>query len=287
MIDDQEKSFVDQVHDYYRHIRYPSSNIHCLSANMYAAIRADGHKTLFSGFGGDEAVSSGNYTMCSRELIRKGSWRLAIDELKSFGVSNMGVFKSFINAYFPREQKYEATENIFLRPELFEKWKPVDLYGRWFQDTKSLAEDYLCTMSFTSERLEESYRVAEIYGFEYSFPLLDIRLIQYYLSLPPEMKCHAGIKRYMIREAMKGLLPESIRLRDDKSVYTIPSDYRQFYNSLERDEFPDFDKDIFEVKKIDRFIEQAKNMQVDDKELDLFFQALQYQLYLDSMNEKL
>ena len=45
---------------------------------------------------------------------------------------------------------------------------------------------------------------------EYRHPLMDLRLIHYCLSLPPYPWC---IKKHLIREAMRGILPEAVRTR--------------------------------------------------------------------------
>lgn len=81
-----------------------------------------------------------------------------------------------------------------------------------------------------SQRLEYSAITAKKYGIEYRYPFLDKRLIEFYLSMPTLLKARNGIVRYAIREAMKEILPESIRLRNDKSGTTIPSVFFRMIN---------------------------------------------------------
>ncbi|MEP7070643.1 MAG: asparagine synthase-related protein, partial [Usitatibacter sp.] len=45
---------------------------------------------------------------------------------------------------------------------------------------------------------------------EYRHPLLDLRLVEYCLSLPPQPWC---VKKWILRAAMRDLLPDKIRLR--------------------------------------------------------------------------
>lgn len=52
---------------------------------------------------------------------------------------------------------------------------------------------------------------------EYRYPLADIRLLQYVLSLPLEQKLTTDTTRYLFRRGMKGMIPESVRLRDVKT----------------------------------------------------------------------
>jgi asparagine synthase (glutamine-hydrolysing) len=54
-------------------------------------------------------------------------------------------------------------------------------------------------------------------GVDVRLPFFDVRLIELCLSLPPEQKLRRGWSRYVMRNAMQGILPESIRLRRGKS----------------------------------------------------------------------
>lgn len=53
-------------------------------------------------------------------------------------------------------------------------------------------------------------------------PLLDYRLVTYAMGLPDDMKVGHGYAKYILREAMKGLMPESVRLRTSKVGFTSP-----------------------------------------------------------------
>ncbi|MCC5947044.1 MAG: hypothetical protein JJT89_01195 [Nitriliruptoraceae bacterium] len=53
-------------------------------------------------------------------------------------------------------------------------------------------------------------------GILYRFPMLDRRLVEFALSLPPEAYMHAGWKRWIYREAMNGVLPDAVRWNPDK-----------------------------------------------------------------------
>jgi hypothetical protein len=63
-------------------------------------------------------------------------------------------------------------------------------------------------------------------------PLLDRRIVQFVLSLPPEMFVAGGWDRGLYRMAMKGLLPEKIRWRRDKQPFT-PDYFRRVLASRE------------------------------------------------------
>ncbi|HSX24414.1 MAG TPA: asparagine synthase (glutamine-hydrolyzing) [Candidatus Andersenbacteria bacterium] len=56
-------------------------------------------------------------------------------------------------------------------------------------------------------------------------PLLDYRLVSYSLALSDKMKVGHGYAKYILREAVKGLMPEEVRLRTNKIGFTSPMDH--------------------------------------------------------------
>lgn len=55
-------------------------------------------------------------------------------------------------------------------------------------------------------------------------PLTDYRLMSYSLALNDHMKVGHGYAKYILREAVKGLMPEEVRLRTSKIGFTSPMD---------------------------------------------------------------
>jgi asparagine synthase (glutamine-hydrolysing) len=63
-------------------------------------------------------------------------------------------------------------------------------------------------------RMEDRSSMA--FSIEARVPLLDHRLVEYGLSLPDHQKIQGGFSKFAIREATRGLMPESVRLRRTK-----------------------------------------------------------------------
>ena len=57
------------------------------------------------------------------------------------------------------------------------------------------------------------------YGLSLRFPLADVRLVEYCLAVPTDLKRRNGVGRLLLRRAMERLLPEVIRLRSNKCVF--------------------------------------------------------------------
>jgi asparagine synthase (glutamine-hydrolysing) len=66
---------------------------------------------------------------------------------------------------------------------------------------------------------EHQRRRAALAGVEARHPLLDLDLVELCLRLPPEATLDPGFSRPLLREAMAGLLPDSVRLRPDKALF--------------------------------------------------------------------
>jgi asparagine synthase (glutamine-hydrolysing) len=129
-------------------------------------------------------------------------------------------------------------KNLALNADYEKKLGVKKRYEEYYQ---SIARETLqdknierITHPHVSQRLEYCSIIARKYGIEYRYPLLDIRLIEFYLSIPPRLKARNGIGRYIIRRAMEGILPEKIQWRSDKSGATIPTVFMRMINDKDK-----------------------------------------------------
>ena len=60
------------------------------------------------------------------------------------------------------------------------------------------------------------------FSLESRMPFLDYRLVERTLATPGELKIRNGMTKHILRESMKGVLPEKIRLRRDKVGFGTP-----------------------------------------------------------------
>ena len=60
------------------------------------------------------------------------------------------------------------------------------------------------------------------FSVEARLPFLDYRIVEFLFSLPSGMKIRDGYRKCVLREAMKGILPEKVRLRVGKLGFTTP-----------------------------------------------------------------
>jgi asparagine synthase (glutamine-hydrolysing) len=69
-------------------------------------------------------------------------------------------------------------------------------------------------------RMEDRSSMA--FSIEARVPLLDHKLVEYGVSLPDSLKVRDGWSKYAVRQAVRGIIPESVRLRSSKLGFAAP-----------------------------------------------------------------
>jgi asparagine synthase (glutamine-hydrolysing) len=181
-----------------------------------------GIRTLFSGFGGDEAVTSSGHLL-GRELLDHRAyaelWRLVPGSApaRAMRVMQARVHRRTWGAGHSGLRKSMETRrhHLLVKSEYMRRFGLLDEYLRaaeydapYRRVNEFLIEDRLAP--WVARRLETSTLVAATYGVEYTWPLLDARLIQLYLSTPSIEKASQVGGRYLHRRAVEGVLPQEV-----------------------------------------------------------------------------
>ena len=98
---------------------------------------------------------------------------------------------------------------------------PKSFKSPYWQDQHTVSQWYGRTffLSYYSQ-------AALWHGIEARFPFLDSRLIDFVCRIPPEKKIvRDGLTKWLLRQAMQGILPEAVRQRPDKGDFS-PLFYR-------------------------------------------------------------
>ncbi len=83
---------------------------------------------------------------------------------------------------------------------------------------------YLQTHSLPA-LLHHEDRNSMAFSIEARLPFLDVRLLEFLLSLPANQKLHSGQSKFLLRQAMTGVLPPQVNGRMDKMGFVTPQDY--------------------------------------------------------------
>jgi asparagine synthase (glutamine-hydrolysing) len=104
-------------------------------------------------------------------------------------------------------------------------------------------------------------RVTMANSLESRVPLLDHRIVDLVTSMPPDMKFKGAEMKYLLKRAVKNLVPEKIISRKDKMGFPVPLHIWAKNNA--RDFFSDVllsqrcrERGIFNMPEVERLIEQ-------------------------------
>ena len=226
------------------HAGVQRGDLSVFAGELFRNLQSQNIRTLLSGFGGDQLVTS-HGAGWAEELSNKNEWKRiwqetncllpGIGKRSKFLLSSiLKLFSHHLNrAQFNHLRSWKKYKiNLGVNPHFIESNNYPQRYFKYptrpFSGSVKQREFQVIHSPHILYRLEDSALGAASYGVDYRYPLLDIRLLQFSLSLPLGQKFRQGIKRRMVRETMQGVLPDKIRLRHDKSRATIPT-VRQRY----------------------------------------------------------
>jgi asparagine synthase (glutamine-hydrolysing) len=144
-------------------------------------------------------------------------------------------------------------------PRTFNAWHPFA--QAQYLETAHLLPSYI--LSSQGDRMSMGNSV------EGRFPFLDYRVVEFAASLPPRLKMKVLNEKYLLKRAVKGLVPEDVRLRK-KQPYRAP-DSASFLTST--GELVDYASDLLSPSKIaasglfnpqavDRLVAKARGGQI-------------------------
>ncbi len=200
---------------------------------FYEICREKGIRTLLSGFGGDEGITSIYSDMIIREMVLSRNYAALWHRMPGIRVAAaLKVVKQILRhqltpmpVYNPRlaramrQQRRDMPVNPAVADELgletafidrARNKGPCNTLNRFTLDNRFL-------MPAMSARISDCSTVARTFGVEYSWPLLDSDLIRFFFSLPVTFKYNRR-SRYFHRRAMSDLLPPPVCWKRGKQM---------------------------------------------------------------------
>jgi asparagine synthase (glutamine-hydrolysing) len=199
---------------------------------LFRAANQAGSTVLLTGFGGDELFSTSQQYLS--ELVRNGAvlraWKQAQYDANVWGSSRWRVlWRHGVRPMLPtvnqrqhRNSGAKQTVANFINPEFLESSGALHYiesriapeFPHPEQRQIFWALRYGWNIVFQLEQIE---RLARQYGLELRHPFLDNRLMEFVVALPSDQRHRTEGDRYILRNAMRGLMPEKVRTRVGKS----------------------------------------------------------------------
>jgi asparagine synthase (glutamine-hydrolysing) len=210
---------------------HPSATFH---ESIYRKAEQAGVRTLLSGFGGDEFVTNpAGLGLVARELLRQhryaelwrrlpgGPWQ-RLRKLLQLQRQQRNRLPSALERRV-RQQFQQRWDQQLVRPEIARHYQLEERFFapvRFDSDFASL-RNYILGARWqpgVPTRLENCSLLALSHRIEYRWPLLDIRLIKLFLSLPAGLTYERGLDRHLHRRAVEDVVPEIILRQPGKDM---------------------------------------------------------------------
>jgi asparagine synthase (glutamine-hydrolysing) len=234
----------DDLESQFRHIDQPFRDLfYYMSDALYAAARKYEVRILLNGFGGDIAASfygkgypaqlgrTGHWLKLARLLRqravveRRSPWAILKGEV--LGVLAPSYVLRFYRRLKGNSQDVDWISRTAIHPAFALR---VDIKERCRKCGHSLEYRVppdaraMMLMALSSPNLAyplEGIATAQAYfGLEQVHPLLDRRIIEFCLKIPPAQFVRNGWRRSLMRRAMEGVLPAKIQWRSTKHPFT-------------------------------------------------------------------
>ena len=233
-------SIFDDLDEMLHHVEEPffTPNLF-VSWQAWRAAGAAGVRRLLHGFLGDNVVSDGSRYLT--ELALSLRWASLVREMRAVGRLRghqarlyRHLLRQFVVA--PALPSALRRSDVLMRRQFaaypFYAFVGDDFGKRvgWADRVRAHAERSLAvprsvraghyaelTSGLLPGVLEIENRATAAFGFEQRYPFADRRLVEFCLALPSTQKYRDGWTRFVERQAMRGLLPEEVRLRPAKT----------------------------------------------------------------------
>ena len=194
---------------------------------------AAGAGRLLTGHWGDQVMSDSDYLL---DLLRSGRWSLL---RRHAGGWRIGVGR--LAARFARDVAIRRLPAPILSRIRLARHQDGAWQSPWFTPRfRSLLRDRHAAerlmrrpgthhawaiyrqsqLAYHVSCMEWNVRVAAGHDLEMAFPYLDCDLLQFLMSIPGDIQSHDGIPRGLLRQAMRGTVPDAIVDRRTKGEFT-------------------------------------------------------------------
>lgn len=195
-------------------------------------------KVTLDGQGADEQLAGYHdfFGFYYKELLLRFKLVTLLTEIFSYLKHHKSWYAVLTFFYFllPKEfrVKVRLRKNGYLSEQFVKSEKNNDIIAGQLYGSKNLRQALINHFEYKLEHLLKWEDCNSMrFSVEARVPFLDYRLVEKTLASSNNWKIRKGITKYILREAMTGVLPERIRLRNDKIGFETPQD--EWFRKLE------------------------------------------------------
>ncbi|MDI3298720.1 MAG: asparagine synthase (glutamine-hydrolyzing) [Bacillota bacterium] len=209
--------FVEELGELVWHQEEPTVSTGPYAQWCVMRLAAEHVRVTLDGQGGDELLAGyvPYHFVYLRQLLRERRWGRLLRE----AWAARDVLAPLVRRRLAQRRRAVPVRRL-LRPEFLARVRPPRLLPTQDDLKRRLLEDLTVFSLPSLLRYEDRNSMA--HSVESRLPFLDQELVEYVLRLPPEAIIDRGWSRAIFRRAMKGVLPERIRLRRWKVGFTTP-----------------------------------------------------------------
>ncbi|MCC6864887.1 MAG: asparagine synthase (glutamine-hydrolyzing) [Ignavibacteria bacterium] len=197
--------------------------------SVFKKIHEAGIKVVLDGQGSDE-ILLGYFSFFPFYLKRKllNPVKFIIEYLNGVNTTNLGFYKFtqnliYFNTGSVRYRHVLKNNAAFVQSEFISRYNRRDLFN-----------DMIAVGGLEANRLSNLWNISlpsllryedrnsMAFSVEARIPFLDHRLVEFIFSIPLDKLIHKGWTKFAMREALKGKIPEKIRMRKGKLAFSVP-----------------------------------------------------------------
>lgn len=245
-------------------------------------------KILLGGQFGNATISYGDFTIHMNELLNNFKILELINEInctsQMYKIPKKYLCKIILKNKIPNciksflRRNENTVDNRFIynpiNPKMIDKWNVAERFNKKgynvniskFHNLKEsrkmiLDETGLSHISIMLSKYPMKYGVMR------RDPTKDKRIVEFCMSIPSSEYVHKGEERYLIRSAMKGILPEEIRtnwkhrgLQSADWIDRLKPDWHVLHNQMEHSLEDSDMKKYMDISKLKRYLRQNKEI---------------------------
>jgi asparagine synthase (glutamine-hydrolysing) len=242
-------------------------------------------KVLLNGQGGNMTISSGYFMANILTMLKKAKIIKVIKEIngysKLYNAPKKYITNAVIRAAIPynfkklvRKKTYKnidvfemtpVNKNLIAKWDLKKRLKEKGFYNYPIKQTDSnQMKKYIVDPIALSQIALIETKLSLAHGIVIRDPTNDKRVIEFCISLPDEQYVRYGKERFLIRRAMKNILPDKIRLNYEKRgrqsadwVQRLQPYWQNIYNKLEKTLKDDSISNYIDIDKVKKQLESV------------------------------